>query len=98
MRHINKGDQFVVACVDSPETAPAVIAAARLFAGRLRNKSLMLLNVSGDNSASGWLKQYDIPFAALRGAAASTAVTANTALNTVGSPSMAVAQSPRSAA
>lgn len=67
MRHINKGDQFVVACVDSPETAPAVIAAARLFAGRLRNKSLMLLNVSGDNSASGWLKQYDIPFAALRG-------------------------------
>ena len=67
MKHINKGDQFVVACVESPDTAPSVIAAARLFAARLRHKSLMLLNVSSDNSDSGWLKQYEIPYAALRG-------------------------------
>ena len=67
MKHINKGDQFVVACVESPDTAPSVIAAARLFAAKLRHKSLMLLNVSSDNSDSGWLKQYEIPYAALRG-------------------------------
>lgn len=72
MRHINRGDQFVVACVDSPTTAPAVIAAARIFAANLRHKSLMLLhvtdgNVSGDNADSQWLKQYGLPYAALRG-------------------------------
>ena len=67
MRHINKGDQFVVACVESPITAPAVIAAAKLFSANLRNKSLMLLHVSDDNTDSDWLKQYNIPYAALRG-------------------------------
>ena len=96
MRHINKGDQFVVACVDSPETAPAVIAAARLFAGRLRNKSLMLLNVSGDNSASGWLKQYDIPFAALRGDWATAIEGLPTVFNAVLAVTAVDAAAPRS--
>lgn len=67
MRHINKGDQFVVACVESPDTAPAVIAAAQLFATHLRHKSLMLLNVAPSDSDSEWLKQYGLPYAALHG-------------------------------
>ena len=67
MKHINKGDQFVVACVESPDTAPSVIAAAQLFATHLRHKSLMLLNVAPSGSNSEWLKQYGLPYAALHG-------------------------------
>ena len=59
-------DQFVVACIDSPHTAPAVIQAAKLFADSLRHKGLMLLNVSRHHKAD-WLKDYGLPFAALQG-------------------------------
>jgi hypothetical protein len=66
MKHLRKGDQFVVACVESPETAHAVIAAARYFAERLRDKQLMVMNVSPKEKA-GWLKDYGIPYVAMQG-------------------------------
>ena len=58
MKHLKKGDQFVVACIDSPASANAVIAAARYFAERLRDKQLMLMNVSPKEKAE-WIKDYE---------------------------------------
>lgn len=59
-------DQFVIACVESPEGAELVIPWARHFAQRLNGKGLMLLNVSKDGD-NDWLKQYGIPYVGLRG-------------------------------
>lgn len=59
-------DQFVVACIENRETAPAVIAIAQYFAERLRHKQLMLMNVSRDKKAD-WLKDYGIPYVAMQG-------------------------------
>lgn len=59
-------DQFVVACIESPESAPAVIAAAKHFAERLRHKQLMLMNV-GKHEKADWLKDYGIPYVAMQG-------------------------------
>jgi len=66
MKQLRKGDQFVVACVESQETAPAVIAAAQYFAERLRDKHLMLINVSQKEKAE-WIKDYGIPYVAMHG-------------------------------
>lgn len=59
-------DQFVVACIDNRETAPAVIATAQHFAERLRHKQLMLMNVNKSEKAE-WLKDYGIPYVAMKG-------------------------------
>ena len=96
MRHINRGDQYVVACVENTDTAPAVIAAASHFATHLRHKKLMLLNVSNDNSDSNWLKQYNIPYAALRGDWATAIEGLPTAFNAILAVTAANPSAPRS--
>ena len=82
MQHLKKGDQFVVACVESPETAPAVIATARYFAERLRDKQLMLLNVSRKEKAE-WIKDFGIPYVAMSGDWATAIEGLPTAFNAV---------------
>ena len=96
MRHINRGDQYVVACVENTDTAPAVIAAASHFATHLRHKKLMLLNVSNNNSDSNWLKQYNTPFAALRGDWATAIEGLPTAFNAILAVTAANPSAPRS--
>lgn len=62
-------DQFVIACIDSPESAATVLPWARHFAERLNHKGLMALHVSDEGSASapGWLEQLGVPFVSLKG-------------------------------
>lgn len=95
MRHINRGDQFVVACIDSPATAPAVIAAARHFAGHLRHKGLLLLNVARDTKAE-WIKDYNLPYAALQGDWATAIEGLPTAFNAILAVTAVDPQAPRS--
>ena len=61
-----KKDQFVIACVESPEGAEMLIPWAKHFATSLNNKGLILLNVSQDGD-SDWLRQYGLPYVGLRG-------------------------------
>ncbi len=61
-----KKDQYVIACVETPEGAELLIPWAKHFAQRLNGKGLMLLAVSADGD-SEWLKQYGIPYVGLRG-------------------------------
>ena len=82
MKHLKKGDQFVVACIDSPASANAVIAAARHFAERLRDKQLMLMNVSPKEKAE-WIKDYGIPYVAMQGDWATAIEGLPTAFNAV---------------
>ena len=60
-----KKDQFVIACLERPESADTVLPVARHCAERL-GKGIILLNVSkeGDNT---WLQQYGLPYAGLKG-------------------------------
>ena len=95
MQHLKKGDQFVVACVESPETAPAVIAAARYFAERLRDKQLMLLNVSRKEKAE-WIKDFGIPYVAMSGDWATAIEGLPTAFNAVLAVTAVDASAPRS--
>lgn len=88
-------DQFVVACVESPATAPAVIAAARHFAERLRHKGLMLLNVGRDAKAE-WIKDYGLPYAALQGDWATAIEGLPTAFNAILAVAAVDPQAPRS--
>lgn len=59
-------DQYVIACVESEAGAETVIRWAKHCAERLNGKGLMVLNVASDGE-SGWLKQYGVPYAGLRG-------------------------------
>ena len=61
-----KKDQYVIACVETPEGAEMLIPWAKHFAQRLNGKGLMLLSVSTDGD-SEWLNQYGIPYVGLRG-------------------------------
>ena len=63
MKH---NDQAVIACIEDPASAPAVIAYARHFAHQLREKRIILLNVS-PHSKADWLAQYNLPFVAMQG-------------------------------
>lgn len=63
MKH---NDQAVIACIEDPASAPAVIAFAQHFAHALREKRIILLNVS-PHSKAGWLAQYNLPFVAMQG-------------------------------
>lgn len=64
-------DQFVIACVESPESAAIVLPWARHFAERLRHKSLMALHVDDGRSPVAnddrWLKELDVPYVSMRG-------------------------------
>lgn len=60
-------DQFVIACVESPESAAVVLPWARLFAEKLNHKGLMLLHVSPQPTDDGWLKAYDVPYISMSG-------------------------------
>lgn len=95
MKHLKKGDQFVVACIDSPTSANAVIAAARHFAERLRNKQLMLMNVSPKGKAE-WIKDYGIPYVAMQGDWATAIEGLPTAFNAVLAVTAVDASAPRS--
>lgn len=59
-------DQSVIVCIEKAADAPLLLAWAKLFAGRLRNKRLVALNVSKDGSPS-WLKEVGIPYIGLKG-------------------------------
>lgn len=61
-----KKDQHVIACIESPESAPAVIEYARHWAQRLNGKGVILLNVSADGN-NRWLSQYGLPYIGLKG-------------------------------
>ena len=61
-----KKDQHVIACVDRPQDAPAVLACAKQCAERLNHKGLILLNVSRDGQAD-WIKDYGVPYIGLKG-------------------------------
>lgn len=63
MKH---NDQAVIACIEDPSSAPAVIAYAQHFAHHLREKRIILLNVS-PHSKADWLAQYNLPFVAMQG-------------------------------
>ena len=95
MKHLKKGDQFVVACIDSPASANAVIAAARYFAERLRDKQLMLMNVSPKEKAE-WIKDYGIPYVAMQGDWATAIEGLPTAFNAVLAVTAVDASAPRS--
>lgn len=65
-------DQFVIACIDSPESAAVVLPVARHFAERLNHKGLMALHVSQDTGHSAqepdeWLKTLGVPYVSLKG-------------------------------
>lgn len=61
-------DQFVIACLPSPDYADTVLPWARLCSQKL-GKGIIVLNVSkeGESADDGWLKQYGIPFVGLHG-------------------------------
>ena len=61
-----KKDQYVIACVESPQAAEVVIPWAKHFAQRLNGKGLLMLNVSADGD-NHWLPQFGIPYIGLRG-------------------------------
>ena len=63
-------DQFVIACVESPESAAVVLPWARHFAERLNHKGLMLLHVASDQESvtdDQWLKELGVPYVSMRG-------------------------------
>ena len=63
-------DQFVIACVESPESAAVVLPWARHFAERLNHKGLMLLHVASDQgpvTSDQWLKELGVPYVSMRG-------------------------------
>lgn len=60
-------DQFVIACVDSPEGAALVLPWARHFAASLNHKGLFALHVSPDGGTPEWLKGLEVPYVSLRG-------------------------------
>ena len=63
-----KKDQFVIACVESPESAAVVLPWARHLAECLNHKGLMALHVSPDRQQSDdWLKTLGIPYVSLQG-------------------------------
>ena len=63
-----KKDQFVIACIESPESAAVVLPWARHLAERLNHKGLMALHVSPDRQQSDdWLKTLGIPYVSLQG-------------------------------
>lgn len=61
-----KKDQHVIVCLESPQNADSMIACARLCAGKLNGKGIILLNVSKDGNNS-WLSQYGLPYIGLKG-------------------------------
>ena len=65
---MSKKDQYVIACVESAESAARVLPWARHFAECLRHKGLMALHVKhtpGD--APEWLRKLGVPYASLTG-------------------------------
>lgn len=60
-------DQFVIACVESAESASIVLPWARHFAERLNHKGLVLLHVSKEETDDSWLKGLDVPYVSMRG-------------------------------
>ena len=88
-------DQFVVACIESPESAPAVIAAAKHFAERLRHKQLMLMNV-GKREKAEWIKDYGIPYVAMQGDWATAIEGLPTAFNAILAVTAVDPEAPRS--
>ena len=63
-----KKDQFVIACIESPESAAVVLPWARHLAECLNHKGLMALHVSPDRQQSDdWLKTLGIPYVSLQG-------------------------------
>ena len=60
-------DQFVIACVESAESAAIVLPWARHFAECLNHKGLMVLHVSTTATDDSWLKELGVPFVSMRG-------------------------------
>ena len=60
-------DQFVIACVESAESAAVVLPWARHLAERLRHKGLMLLHVTQQPTDDSWLKETGVPYVSMRG-------------------------------
>ena len=61
-------DQFVIACVESPESAAVVLPWARHFAERLNHKGLMALHVSSSKQRDDeWLKALGVPYVSMCG-------------------------------
>lgn len=60
-------DQFVIACVESAESAALVLPWARHFAECLNHKGLMMLHVSKKETDDSWLKEQGVPYVSMRG-------------------------------
>ncbi len=60
-------DQFVIACVESAESAATVLPWARHFAECLNHKGLMVLHVSTTATDDSWLKELGVPFVSMQG-------------------------------
>lgn len=60
-------DLFVIACVESPESAAVVLPWARLFAERLNHKGLFALHVNDDGGTPDWLKILGVPYVSMHG-------------------------------
>ena len=60
-------DQFVIACVESAESAAIVLPWARHFATQLNHKGLFVLHVNADGGTPEWLKTLGVPYVCLRG-------------------------------
>ena len=60
-------DQFVIACVESPESAAVVLPCARHFAECLNHKGLMVLHVSTTATDDSWLKELGVPYVSMHG-------------------------------
>ena len=60
-------DQFVIACVESAESAAIVLPWARHFAECLNHKGLMVLHVSTTATDDSWLKELGVPYISMRG-------------------------------
>ena len=62
-------DQYVIACVESAESAAVVLPWARHFAEHLRHKGLILLHVSPPTATTddGWLKELGVPYVSMKG-------------------------------
>jgi len=63
-------DQFVIACIESLESANAILPWARHFAECLNHKGLMVLHVNTDdngNHVPDWLKSLNVPYVSMHG-------------------------------
>ena len=59
--------QYVIACVDSPESATTVLTWAKYFAERLNHTEVMALHVAKDEGMLEWLTQLGVPYVHLQG-------------------------------